>query len=66
MPDYMTLMGAEDVSRAGYSMKSAAEEMSRAAANIDDALRRHQMFMEDWLQRYESAQHPVLPTSTPI
>lgn len=56
MKDYVTLMGAEEVSRAGHNMQQAATEMSRAASNIDGALQRHQMFMEDWLQRYEAAQ----------
>ena len=54
MPDYMTLMGAEDVSRAGHRMVAAAEQMSRAAGTIDDSLFRHQRFLEDWLQRLEA------------
>ena len=55
MPDYITLMGAEDVSRAGHRMQSAAEQMSRAAGTIDEALFRHQRFLDEWLQRLESA-----------
>jgi hypothetical protein len=31
-------------------MSSAAEQMSRAATQIEDALQRHQNFMENWLQ----------------
>lgn len=53
MTEYVTLIGAEDVSRAGHNMASAADTMNRAAGNLDDALRRHQRFMDDWLQRFE-------------
>ena len=58
MPDYMTLMGSEDVNRAGYAMREAASEMSRAAGNIDSAHRDHQRFLDDWLQRLESVISP--------
>lgn len=54
MSNYITLMGAEDVSRAGSRMASAAEQMSRAAGSIDDALQRHQQFLDDWLMRFEA------------
>ncbi len=53
MADYMTLLGAEEISRAGFVMREAGSEMSRAAGNMDEALRRHQLFMDDWLQRLE-------------
>jgi len=49
------LIGSEDVSRAAQSMRSAADEMNRAAASIDGSLDRFQRFMDDWLQRLESA-----------
>jgi hypothetical protein len=55
MADYVTLMGAEDVRAAGSRMASAAEQMSRAASNMDDALQRHQRFLDDWLMRFETA-----------
>lgn len=58
MPYYVTLMGAEDVSRAGYTMREAAHEMSRAAGNIDEALRNHQRFLDDWLQQLASVMQP--------
>ena len=54
MPDYITLMGAEDVTRAGHRMQSAADQMSRAASTIDEALFRHQRFLDEWLQRLET------------
>lgn len=49
----IVLMGAEDVSRAGHNMSNAAEEMKRAAAQIEDSLFRHQRFLDDWLIRLE-------------
>lgn len=54
MAEYMTLMGAEDVRAAGNRMSSAAEEMRRAAGQIDEALRRHEMFLSDWLQDFST------------
>ena len=51
---YVTLMGSEQVQSAANRMVSASEEMRRAASTIDEALSRHQRFLEDWLQRYET------------
>lgn len=53
MADYITLLGAEDVRSAASTMSSAAREMLQAGSNIDDALRQHQRFMDDWLSRFE-------------
>lgn len=53
MAEYVTLMGAEQVSTAARTMSGAASEMLRAASNIDDALGRHQRFMDEWLNRFE-------------
>lgn len=50
----ISLMGSEEVQRAGYAIKSAAESMQQAASSIDESLRRHQMFMDDWLFRFEA------------
>ena len=50
----MVLMGAEQVGRAGHNMSSAAEQMNRAAGQIDEALRQHQRFLDDWLLRFEA------------
>jgi len=49
------LMGSEDVSKAGYSMRDAAATMRSAASSIDESLRQHQRFLDDWLQRFEAA-----------
>lgn len=35
MTDYVHLVGAEDVSRAGHNMQAAAETMQRAISSID-------------------------------
>lgn len=39
MSQYVTLLGAEGVERAGYSMRDAAATMSRAADRIEEAMR---------------------------
>ena len=51
MSDYVNLLGAEDVARAGRSIQSAAEEMRRAASSIDETMSRSRQFMDDWLER---------------
>lgn len=53
MADYVTLLGAEDVRRAGSAMSSAAGEMQRAASAFESVMERHQRFMDDWLARFE-------------
>jgi acyl-CoA thioesterase len=50
---YVTLIGVEDVSRAGHNMQHAASEMSSAASSIAHTLEMHQRFMDDWLVRFE-------------
>jgi len=60
MSEYMHLVGTEQVQSAGVSMRGAAEEMNRAAMQIDATMERHQRFMDDWLQRLEQ----VLATTT--
>lgn len=51
---YVTLIGAEQVQQAANHMVSAAHEMGRAASNIEGALERHRIAMDDWLQRFEA------------
>jgi hypothetical protein len=46
MVEYVTLLGAEEVSRAANRMQSAAETMSQAASSIDHTL-------EMFLRRYD-------------
>lgn len=55
MNDYVTLLGVEQVQSAANTMRSAAEEMQRAASTIDASLQQHRMFLDEWLSRFESA-----------
>lgn len=51
---YVELIGTEQVRSAANTMVSAADQMSRAAASIDETMARHQRFLDDWLQRFEA------------
>jgi len=53
--EYVTLMGAEDVSRAGRNIANASEEMLRAANLISESLGQHRNWMDDWLARFQQA-----------
>ncbi len=55
MAEYVNLMGSEDVSRAGYVMRDAAQTMSQAVSSLAYTLELHQRFMDDWLSRFEAA-----------
>jgi len=60
--DYMTLMGSEDVRAAGNAMRQAGHDMQGAASQIEDSLRRHRDFLDDWLSRFEAALSADLTT----
>ena len=49
MAEYMTLMGSEDVARAGSRMSSAADDMCRAASNFDCSVESLKRFLDDFL-----------------
>ena len=53
MSNYVTLVGAEDVSRAASTMRSAADTMVSAASTIDFAHQQQRQFLDDWLMRFE-------------
>ena len=53
MAEYVHLIGAEEVMLASHAMAAAAEEMKRAAANIEDTMFRHRQFLEDWALRFQ-------------
>lgn len=55
MPDFINLLGAEDVRSAASTMTRAASQMQSAASQIDEALQRHQQFLSDWLTNFEDA-----------
>ncbi len=59
--DSMYLHGSEDVRRAASMMQQAADEMQRAALNIEGHFDRHQRFLDDWLSRFEQVL-AALPT----
>lgn len=54
MPDYVTLLGAEQVQSAGNRMSSAADTMRSAASSIDSSLEMHQRFLTNWLQEFSA------------
>ncbi len=55
MSSYVTLLGAEDVRSAGNTMSSAADTINRACGGLEEALRRHELFLDDWLTRFRNA-----------
>jgi hypothetical protein len=52
MSEYITLMGSEKVESAGYAMRSAGEDMNRAASQIDSSIQDLKRFMDDWICRF--------------
>jgi hypothetical protein len=54
MPNYVHLIGAEEVRKAGAEISSAAQQMASAAAHIDQALHMHRQFMVEWIERLEA------------
>lgn len=59
VPEFIHLIGAEDVRCAGSSIRSAANEMQRAASLVDESLNRHRIFLDDWLMRLETVLQEV-------
>ncbi len=49
------LVGSEDVQRAASTISSAAEDMRRAAASIEDSLHRHGLALDEHAGRIEEA-----------
>ena len=54
MTEFIHLLGADNVQRAGSAMEEAADNMQRAAGSFEDPLFRHREFLDDWLLRLES------------
>ncbi len=63
MAEYVNLIGAEDVSRAGHTMRDASQTMTQAASSISYSLEMHQRFLDDWLTRFTEAMQP--PSAVP-
>jgi uncharacterized protein YukE len=55
MGDYVTLIGAEEVGRAGQNMRQAADEMQRAANQINDTVERFIRALDEHAARIEAA-----------
>lgn len=53
--DCVQLLGAEEVSRAGRDMSSAADSMHQTAGHLDESLRMFLNRFEDLVVRLESA-----------
>jgi len=53
MPEHVHLIGAEEVSRAGSQISSAAGDMQRAASSLDQSLFNLRQYLDDWLNRFE-------------
>lgn len=48
MSEYLYLVGAEDVARAASVTQSAAQDMCRAADNIEEAVRQNKINNDDF------------------
>lgn len=55
MSEYVTLIGAEDVRRAGAAMQDAASSMQSTIGSLDQSLTLHRQYMDEWLSRFEAA-----------
>jgi len=51
---YVYLIGAEDIRRAGSLVSSAADTMQRAASIFDETMMQHRQYMDEWLNRFEN------------
>jgi len=51
--EHILLIGSEDVRIGANTIANAANEINRAASNIDEALHRHQVFLEEFITRLE-------------
>lgn len=51
--DYVTLMGAEDVLRAGHIMRDSANDIKQSVGSLDSELIQHRLWMDNWLSRFE-------------
>ena len=53
LSDFITLLGAEDVARAGSTIWYATESMGRLVSQLEATFDRQRFFMDDWLIRFE-------------
>jgi hypothetical protein len=53
MTEFMYLHGTEKVQDAAHSIADAARLITQAAAHMDESLRLHRQWMDDWISRFE-------------
>jgi hypothetical protein len=58
MADYVTLLGAEEVSRAARNIQGAADDLNRALAGFSDTVERLRVVLEEHAARIEKAMEP--------
>ena len=58
---YVTLVGSEQVERAGHQMARAAESFAASVGNLSGELRMHRMQMEELVARFEQAAEGMKP-----
>lgn len=61
MDKYVTLLGTENIERAGRAMQEAAERIRQSVGNLDDILHRDRMAREEWLARFEQVIEKLQP-----
>jgi hypothetical protein len=54
MSKYITLLGAETVSRASSQMDSAADKIGNSVSSLDYSIDRLEHFLNDWLERFQT------------
>lgn len=54
MPEYMTLLGAEDVRQAASIIRNAAETMRQAASHIESVFAQQRLFIDDRFMQLEA------------
>jgi hypothetical protein len=54
MPDHVTLLGAEDVQRAGRAMQQAAEQMVQVSNSIEFSVGRMERALLEFAERMEA------------
>lgn len=53
--DSIYLQGAEEISKAAYVIRDAAEDIKTASYNLANALEFHQQFLTQWLVEFRMA-----------
>lgn len=55
MPNYTTLLGVEEVRKAGAQIQSAADQIHHAVSSLDEILQQFSYRVEGWITRLEAA-----------